>query len=142
MKYVVIQTGGKQYRVAEGDVVEVERVASDVDQKITFSDVLLYTADGAAKVGTPFVDGISVGAVVVEHIRGEKIRVAKFKAKARHRRVTGHRQALTRIKIEAINDGKPKKTAEEAPKETKVVEATAAVTTEKPVKKATRAKKA
>lgn len=109
MKYAVIQTGGKQYRVAEGDILSVERLDSDKDQKITFNEVLLYTNDGSAKVGTPFVDGISVAAIVVDHLKGEKIRIAKYKAKARYRRVTGHRQSLTKIKIEAIGDGKTKK---------------------------------
>lgn len=109
MKYAVIQTGGKQYKVSEGDIIEVERLASDKDQQITFKEVLLYTNDGIAKVGMPFVDGISVGASVVDHMRGEKIRVSKFKAKARYRRVTGHRQSLTLIKIDSIGDGKAAK---------------------------------
>lgn len=142
MKYAVIQTGGKQYRVSEGDVLEVEHVASDNGQKITFAEVLLYAGDDGAKVGTPFVDGISVGAVVVEHVKGEKIRVAKFKAKARHRRVTGHRQSLTRIKIEAIHDGKPKKESASAAKATEEVAATVQNAEEKPVKRAVKAKKA
>ncbi len=128
MKYVVIQTGGKQYRVSEGDVIEVEHLASEKDQAITFNEVLLYANGNSSKIGMPFVDGISVGAMVIDHIRGEKIRVAKFKAKARHRRVTGHRQSLTRIKIEAIHDGKPRKQVEAA-----VVEAET-VKTEAPVK--------
>lgn len=105
MKYAVIHTGGKQYRVSEGDIVEVERLASEKDGKVTFSEVLLYSNDGATKIGMPFVSGISLSATIVDHFRGEKIRVAKFKAKARHRRVTGHRQSLTRIKIDTIIDG-------------------------------------
>lgn len=134
MKYVVIQTGGKQYKVSEGDIIEVEHLASEKDQPITFSEVLLYANGNSSKVGMPFVDGISVGAMVMDHIRGEKIRVAKFKAKARHRRVTGHRQSLTRIKIEAIHDGKPRKQTEATAVEPETVKAEAPVKTKKAAK--------
>ncbi len=113
MKYAIIQTGGKQYKVSDGDVIEVERLTTEKDQIVSFKEVLLYTDDGVAKVGTPFVDGISVGATVVDQFRGDKIRVSKFKAKARYRRVTGHRQNLTRLKIGMIGDPKTSKVAKE-----------------------------
>lgn len=123
MKYAVIQTGGKQYRVSEGDILEVEQLPEEKDQKVTFSDVLLYTNEGNAKIGTPHVAGMSVAAVVVEQVQGDKIRVAKYKAKSRYRKVIGHRQQLTKVKIETILDpstssgqaGKSQKTAEEKP---------------------------
>lgn len=104
MKYVVIHTGGKQYRVAEGDVLEVEYLPVKKDETVTFNEVLLYAHDGIASIGTPHVEGISVAAVVLDQVKGEKIRVAKFKAKARHRRVAGHRQQRTKLKVEAIKE--------------------------------------
>lgn len=105
MKYVVVQSGGKQYRATSGDILELEHIDGEKEQKITFNEVLLYADGESVKIGTPYVDGMSVDAVIVDQFRGEKIRVAKFKAKARYRRVTGHRQSLTRVKVEGINDG-------------------------------------
>ena len=128
MKYAVIKTGGKQYKVAEGDLIEVERLAQE-NGNYTFDEVLLYVADGVLKVGNPVVTGIKVEAVIEGPIRGEKIRVAKFKAKARHRRVMGHRQALSRVKIASISSGeKAAKSAKETP----------AVAAEQPVEKKVR----
>ena len=101
MKFAVIKSGGKQYRVSEGDVVELERLTAQ-DNKVLFDNVLLYSDGAEVKIGQPFVEGISVTGVLVEDFKGEKIRVAKFKAKARYRRTTGHRQSLSRVKIEAI----------------------------------------
>lgn len=112
MKYAVIQTGGKQYKVTEGDVINVERLKAEVNDTVTFSDVLLYTADGVAQVGQPLVNGMTVTGKVVTNLRGEKIRVSKFKAKARYRRVTGHRQELTQVQIESIGDVKKAKSTE------------------------------
>ena len=112
MKYAVIKTGGKQYKVAEGDVIEVERMDNKADEAITFPEVLLYTADGVSLIGQPLVDGVVVSGKVLTHLRGEKIRVAKYKAKVRYRRVTGHRQELTQVRIESISDGKNKKVDE------------------------------
>ena len=86
MKYAVIKTGGKQYKVAEGDVIEVERMDNKADEAITFPEVLLYTADGVSLIGQPLVDGVVVSGKVLTHLRGEKIRVAKYKAKVRYRR--------------------------------------------------------
>ena len=108
MKYAVLTSGGKQYKVSVGEILEVEHLESEKDQKITFTDVLLYADGESVYVGTPYVEGAKVESTVVDHIRGEKIRVAKFKAKARYRRVTGHRQSLTRLKIDAIMEKKTK----------------------------------
>lgn len=109
MKYAVIKTGGKQYKVTEGQVLEVERLSTS-DKTVTFSDVLLVSDGASVQVGTPFVPNVVVSASVTGDVRGEKIRVAKYKAKVRYRRVTGHRQALTRITIDSIG-AKAKKTA-------------------------------
>lgn len=123
MKYAVIRTGGKQYRVSEGDVVDVERLPQ-TEGNVSFSDVLLVSDGNTVTVGKPLVDGMSVNGVIVDSVRGEKIRVAKFKAKVRYRRVTGHRQSLSRVKIETIG------------------KATAKTKSETPVKKAPATKKA
>lgn len=109
MKYAVIQTGGKQYKVSEGDTIAVERLVVKPEEKMVFDDVLLSVVDGDVKVGTPYVAGMSVAAQVLANIRGEKIRVSKFKAKARYRRTTGHRQALTQLKITQIGKKTDKK---------------------------------
>jgi len=101
MKYAVIQTGGKQYKVSEGNTVDIEKLNTDSENHI-FDKVLLYAADGVVKVGQPHLADVTVTAKVLEQVKGKKIRVAKFKAKARYRKVTGHRQQLTRVQIEKI----------------------------------------
>lgn len=103
MKYAVIATGGKQYKVAEGDVIEVDSLNLTADDAYTFPEVLMVV-DGVTKtIGSPMVTGAQVVAKVVGQKKGEKIRVAKFKAKARYRRVTGFRSTLTALKIETIS---------------------------------------
>lgn len=102
-KYAVIQTGGKQYRVSEGDRITVERLTAEEGSDITIDRVLLVGGNGETKIGTPVVDGVTVTATVDEHNRGKKIEVFKFKAKKRYRRHTGHRQEQTRLTITGIN---------------------------------------
>jgi large subunit ribosomal protein L21 len=102
MKYAVVKTGGKQYKISEGDILEVERLSLGDEKEISFDDVLLYTADGVVRVGTPMLSGIEIKATVLGQIKGKKIRVAKYKAKVRYRRVTGHRQLLTKVQISSI----------------------------------------
>ena len=107
MKYAIIQTGGKQYRVSEGDVLEVDRLKAEKNGKVVFNEVLLLVSeDNKAKFGKPFVSGESVEATLVENTRGEKIRVSKFKSKVRYRKVTGFRADLSKIKIEKIGGSK------------------------------------
>jgi large subunit ribosomal protein L21 len=101
MKYAVIKTGGKQYRVSEGDVIEVDRLATDGD-KVVFEDVLLKVTDAGIKIGSPTVKGEKVEGKLVEQLKGDKIRVSKFKSKVRYRRVTGFRASLSKILIEKI----------------------------------------
>lgn len=112
MNYAIIKTGGKQYRVAEGDVITIERIASQPNDTVTFSDVLMHISDGQATFGQPTISGFTVTGKVVEHLRGEKIRVAKYKAKVRYRRVTGHRQELSKVQIESIGGHKATAKAE------------------------------
>lgn len=99
MEYAVIKTGGKQYKVSKDSVIEVERLRFNAGENFSFEDVLLYAADGILKLGKPKVLGVTVKATVLEHFKGDKLRISKFKAKSKYRRVTGHRQYLTKIKI-------------------------------------------
>ena len=102
MDYAVIRTGGKQYRVSTGDVIEVEKLVGEPGDTVTFEDVLLQKADDKVVIGMPFIKELSVTGKVVDQFKHDKIRVMKYKAKVRYRRTTGHRQQLTRIKIETI----------------------------------------
>ncbi|MCC7022957.1 MAG: 50S ribosomal protein L21 [Thermomicrobiales bacterium] len=101
--YAIIETGGKQYRVAVGDRLAIEKLPVEAGSSVTFDRVLMVGGDGTARVGTPVVPGASVQAQVEEQFRGEKIVVFKYKPKKRYRRKTGHRQSLTRVAITAIN---------------------------------------
>jgi len=101
--YAVIRTGGKQYRVAAGDSVEVEKLDGAVGDSITLSDVLLVAAGDTVKVGAPVVAGATVSAKITGQYRGNKILVFKYRPKKRIRVRKGHRQYLTRLQIESIN---------------------------------------
>ncbi|HZQ29523.1 MAG TPA: 50S ribosomal protein L21 [Patescibacteria group bacterium] len=100
--YAVIRLGGKQYKVSEGDVLEVQRLNSK-ESKVVFEDVLLLSSDGDVKVGKPSISGAKVSAKILENKKGDKVRVAKFKSKVRFRRVTGFRPQLTVVQIEKIS---------------------------------------
>lgn len=117
MNYAVLQSGGKQYKVTNGSVIEVEKLAVAAGDTIKLDKVLLVANDGAYQVGTPLVANATVTAKVLEQKQGPKIRVAKFKAKARYRKVTGHRQQLTKLEIVEIASkaakAEAKKTKEE-----------------------------
>ena len=102
MKYAVFQTGGKQYRVSEGDVLEIERLTTSANSSIVYDTVMLYVDERNVVLGRPYIDGVSIKGTVLRHIRGNKIRVAKYKAKVRYRKVYGHRQAISQIKIDSI----------------------------------------
>lgn len=99
MDYAVIKTGGKQYKISKDSVIEVERLTHKPSEKFDFEEVLLHVADGKVKLGKPRVNGVKVKATVLEHLKGDKLRISKFKAKAKYRRVTGHRQYLSKIRI-------------------------------------------
>ena len=99
--YAIIATGGKQYRVSEGDVIYIEKIDADVDSTVSF-DVLLVGNDGDVKVGTPVVEGVKVEGKVVGQIRGDKIIVFKYKSKKNYRRKQGHRQPYTKVEITKI----------------------------------------
>lgn len=100
--YAVIKTGGKQYRVAEGDTLQVEKLQGEPGDEISFDQVLLVGGDDATKVGTPTVKGATVKAQITAQNRGKKIVVFKMKRRKNYRRKNGHRQPYTQIKITGI----------------------------------------
>jgi large subunit ribosomal protein L21 len=117
MAFAVIQTGGKQYKVSEGDVISVEKLPEEEGKTVTFSDVLLADDGKSTKVGTPLVVGISVSGKVLEQGRDKKISVIKFKSKSRYFRNKGHRQPFTKIEITKIGKGASVTSPKESKKE-------------------------
>jgi large subunit ribosomal protein L21 len=119
--YAVVSSGGKQYRVEAGGTLVVERLAASPGDTVTFDRVLLVGDGDTVTVGTPLVDGVTVRGTIIGEERGPKIVVFKFKQKVKYRRRTGHRQQLTRVRIDAIDSGREAKGTEpeavEAPPE-------------------------
>ncbi len=103
--YAVIVTGGKQYRVAQGDVVRVEKLPAEIGATVDLDNLLLVSDGDNVKVGTPYVAGASVTATVKAHGRGEKIRIVKFRRRKHHRKQMGHRQYYTDLEITGISAG-------------------------------------
>ena len=99
--YAVIATGGKQYRVSEGDVIYVEKIDAQADEAVSF-DALMVGGDGEVKVGAPVVAGVKVEGKVLGQVKGEKIIVFKYKSKKNYRRKQGHRQPYTKVEITKI----------------------------------------
>ena len=100
--YAIIATGGKQYKVSEGDVIRVEKLGAEAGTTYTF-DQVLFVGGEAAKVGNPTVEGASVEATVVGDGKAKKVIVYKYKRKSGYHKKQGHRQAYTQVKIEKIN---------------------------------------
>ena len=111
--YAIIKTGGKQYRVAEGDVITIEKLEAAADESVTFEEVLTVVNDGDVKVGAPLVNGAKVTGTVLEHGKGKKIIVFKMKAKKNYRRKQGHRQPYTKVEITGIKTAAKKTAAKE-----------------------------
>ena len=101
--YAVIKTGGKQYRVKEGDLLEIEKLGAEKGQKINFDQVLLIEDESRVLVGTPVVENAVVRAEVVENYKGDKVLIFKKKRRKQYRRTKGHRQELTKVRIEKIH---------------------------------------
>lgn len=101
--YAVIRTGGKQYKVQEGEVLKLEKLAAEVGETVEFDQVLAVKTDGELKIGTPYVEGAKVTAKVLEQGKGKKIVVFKYKPKKNYRRKQGHRQPFTSVRIEKID---------------------------------------
>mgnify|MGYP004643976873 CR=1 FL=1 len=100
--YAIIATGGKQYKVSEGDIIKVEKLDAKVGESFTFDQVLIVN-NGEVKVGDPTVAGASVEASVVSEGRGKKVIVYRYKRKSGYHKKNGHRQSYTEVKIEKIN---------------------------------------
>lgn len=100
--YAVIKTGGKQYRVSEGQKLRVEKLPGSAGDKVTFGEVLLVSGD-SPKIGQPLIKGASVAAEITAQARGEKLIVFKFKRRKNFRRKNGHRQLYTELKITGIS---------------------------------------
>jgi large subunit ribosomal protein L21 len=109
MKYAVVVSGGKQYKVTEGETIVVDMLSVKPESAYTFEEVLLFVDGDTREIGTPTLSGVKVTGKVLEHSKGEKIRVAKFKAKAKYRRATGFRASLTKVQVEKIEAGKATK---------------------------------
>jgi large subunit ribosomal protein L21 len=103
-KFAIIETGGKQYRVSEGEVITIEKLEGDFSQgdKIVFENVLMTDDGSAAKIGTPFLEGATVTAELVEQGRAKKITVIRYKAKSRYFKKKGHRQPFMKVKVTAL----------------------------------------
>jgi large subunit ribosomal protein L21 len=102
MKFIIVEHGGKQYRAAQGDTIDVDRLPNEVGESLTLEDVLLAVDDSKVSIGTPIVEGVKAQAKVLEHFKGRKILVLKYKPRKRYRVKSGHRQQYTRLLIESI----------------------------------------
>ena len=100
--YAIIESCGKQYKVAEGDIVFFEKLDAEEGKKVTFDNVILVAEEGKVQIGNPYVKGVKVEGKVVSHGKGKKIIVFKMKAKKNYRRKQGHRQPYTKVEITSI----------------------------------------
>lgn len=100
--YAVFQSGGKQHRVSEGQVIRLEKLEVETGSEIVFDKVLMVANGENIQVGAPFVEGATVKAEIVEHGRGDKIKIVKFRRRKHYRKQQGHRQWFTDVKITAI----------------------------------------
>lgn len=103
--YAVIQTGGKQYRVSEGDIVKVEKLTAEEGASIDFDQILMVADGDNIKVGTPYVAGGRVTATIASHGRAKKVKIIKFRRRKHHMKQMGHRQSFTALKITSISAG-------------------------------------
>jgi large subunit ribosomal protein L21 len=102
--FAVILTGGKQYRVSAGDILNIEKLDADIGAQIEFDKVLLINNETDTKIGSPYVDNAKVKAEVLSHDRGEKIRIVKFRRRKHFLKQAGHRQDYTQVKITDITN--------------------------------------
>lgn len=103
MSIAIVETGGKQYVVSEGDVLSVEKIpGAKVGEKVVLDKVLFFDDGKSSKFGDPFIKGFSIDATLEAEGRGKKIRVVKFKSKSRYTRTVGHRQTFNKVKIEKL----------------------------------------
>lgn len=134
--YAVIKTGGKQYRVQEGDVITIEKLNANVGDKVEFDEVLVLGEGADIKVGTPFLDGVKVFGTVTENGKGKKVIIFKYKSKKDYRKKQGHRQPYTMVEITGLGTDKPAKAAPAAEAKETVTEAKKPAKSLKSMKKA------
>ncbi len=136
--YAVIKTGGKQYKVAAGDYLKVEKLNGDVGSKVVIDKVLMLADGDDVTIGSPLVAGAKVNATVLSHGKGDKVMIFKFHRRKHYRKTQGHRQSFTEIKIEDINGKGAAKSEAKAAAKPAAEKKTAAA---KPAAKKTAAKK-
>ena len=100
--YAIIATGGKQYKAAKGDVLQIEKLEAEVGDEVEFDQVLMVSDDKNIQIGTPYVEGAKVVGEIKNQIRGDKIEIIKFRRRKHSMKKQGHRQYLTEVKIKAI----------------------------------------
>ena len=100
--YAVIKTGGKQFKVAEGDVLKVEKLTADVGKTLNLNSVLTLVDGDKVTIGTPMITGASIDATIVSHGKGDKVKIFKMNRRKGYRKSQGHRQGFTEIKIDKI----------------------------------------
>ena len=100
--YAIIASGGKQYKVRQGDILRVEKITGEVGSPVTFEKVLMYSDGETASIGQPVLDNVAVKGHIVDQGKGKKIIVFKYKRRKRYRRKQGHRQLYTAVKIDSI----------------------------------------
>lgn len=105
MAYAILKSGGKQYKVAEGDIIDVEKLDAEAGQETTFSDVLFHADGDRLTHGSPLLPGASVVGEIVEQHKGEKVIAFKYRRRKGYHRTVGHRRKLTRVKIKSISLG-------------------------------------
>jgi large subunit ribosomal protein L21 len=101
--YAVLKTGGKEYRVSKGDLIRVEKVEGNVGDPVTLKDVLMVSQEGDVQVGTPLLTHAVVTGEIVQHAKGKKVLIFKMKRRKNYRRLRGHRQTYTYIKVNDIS---------------------------------------
>lgn len=106
MNFAVIKASGKQYKVSPGNILEIDKIEGENGKNISFDEVLLTSDGGKTDLGKPYIKGAAVTAKIIEQSKGDKVRVAKFRAKSKYRRATGFRAQLTKIEIVSIKGGK------------------------------------
>ena len=100
--YAIVDSGGKQYKVEEGDILKVEKLAGEMGDKVSFDKILMFSDGENVNIGTPLVENVAVNGHIVEQGKAKKIIVFKYKRRKRYRRKQGHRQSFTAIQIDSI----------------------------------------
>jgi len=102
--YAIVDSGGKQYKVKEGDILKVEKLAGEVGDTVSFDKILMFSDDEDVNIGTPLLEDVTVNGHIVEQGKAKKIIVFKYKRRKRYRRKQGHRQQFTAVKIDSIKN--------------------------------------